>query len=83
MAKLITMPTSPNFTRSNFKLVRYVGSVSSPYTGKIRTQEFDGVFWEADVSLPPMRRSIASQWQSFLMQLNGPVNNFRFADPDA
>lgn len=77
------MPTSPNFTRSNFKLVRFVGSVSSPYTGKIRTQEFDGVFWEADVSLPPMRRSIASQWQSFLMQLNGPVNNFRFADPDA
>ena len=46
MAKLIQMPTTPNFTRSNFRLVRTVGAVASPYTGKIRTQEFDGVFWE-------------------------------------
>ena len=83
MAKLITMPTTPNFVRSNFRLVRTVGSVASPYTGKIRTQEFDGVFWEGEVSLPPMRRSTAVNWQAFLMQLNGPVNNFRFADPDA
>jgi hypothetical protein len=83
VAKLISMPTSPNFMKSNFSLRRFVGSVASPYTGKVRTQEFDGVFWEASVTLPPMRRSQAVQWQSFLMQLNGPVNHFRFADPDA
>ena len=83
MAKIVTMPTSPNFVKRNFSLQRTIGSVSSPYTGKIRTQEFDGVFWKATVSLPPMRRSIASQWQSFLLQCNGPVNHFRFADPDA
>lgn len=77
------MPTSPNFVKSNFMLRRFVGSVASPYSGKVRTQEFDGVFWEATVSLPPMRRDVARQWQSFLMQLNGPVNHFRFADPDA
>ena len=59
MAKLIEMPTTPNFTRSNFRLVRTVGAVASPYTGKIRTPEFDGVFWECDVTLPPMRRSDA------------------------
>lgn len=83
MAKLVTMPSSPNFVKSNFSLHRTIGSVSSPYTGKIRTQEFDGVFWKATVSLPPMRRELARQWQSFLLQCNGPVNNFRFADPDA
>ena len=77
------MPTTPNFVRSNFRLVRTVGAVASPYTGKVRTQEFDGVFWECDVTLPPMRRSVAKNWQSFLMELNGPVNNFRFTDPDA
>ena len=49
------MPNTPNFIRSNFKLVRTIGSVASPYTGKIRTQEYDGVFWEATVTLPPMR----------------------------
>ena len=59
MAKLIDMPNTPNFVRSNFTLNRAVGSVSSPYTGKIRTQEYDGVFWSAEVSLPPMRRDVA------------------------
>ena len=83
MGKLVTMPTSPNFIQSNFRLVRTIGTVSSPYTGKISTQEFDGVYWEASVNLPPMRRDVASQWQSFLLECNGPVNTFKFADPDA
>lgn len=83
MAKIVTMPNTPNFVRSNFILRRTVGSVASPYTGKVRTQEYDGVFWEATVTLPPMRRDVAKNWQSFLLELNGPVNHFKFADPDA
>jgi len=83
VGKLVTMPTTPNFIQSNFKLIRTIGTVSSPYTGKISTQEFDGVYWEASVNLPPMRRDVASQWQSFLLECNGPVNQFKFADPDA
>jgi hypothetical protein len=83
VAKIITMPTTPNFIKSNFRLVRSVGSIASPYTGKIRTQEYDGVFWEAVVSLPPMRRDVALNWQSFLLELEGPINHFKFADPDA
>ncbi len=83
MGKLVTMPNTPNFVRSNFKLVRTIGTVASPYTGKLRTQEYDGVFWEATVSLPPMRRDVAKNWQSFLLECNGSVNQFKFADPDA
>ena len=83
MAKIVTMPNTPNFVRSNFILRRAIGSVASPYTGKVRTQEYDGVFWEATVTLPPMRRDVAKNWQSFLLELNGPVNHFKFADPDA
>lgn len=83
MAKLITMPTTPNFVTSNFTLVRTVGTTVSPFTGKTKTQEFDGVYWTAEVSLPPMRRSTAINWQSFLLDLKGQVNTFKFADPDA
>jgi hypothetical protein len=83
VGKLVTMPNTPNFVRSNFKLVRTIGTVASPYTGKLRTQEYDGVFWEAVVSLPPMRRDVAKNWQSFLLECNGMVNQFKFADPDA
>lgn len=83
MSKLITIPTTPSFTSSDFKLRRSIGTVASPYSGKVRTQEYDSVFWEVSVSLPPMRRSTAVNWQSFLMQCNGPVNIFHFKDPDA
>lgn len=83
MAKLITMPNTPNFVRSNFSLIRTVGTTVSPFTGKTKTQEFDGVYWTAEVSLPPMRRNVALNWQSFLLDLNGPVNTFKFTDPDA
>ena len=83
MAKIITMPTTPNFTRSSFRLFRAIGQTASPFTGKQLTQEFDAVFWEAEVSLPPLNREQAVEWQSFLMQLKGSVNHFKFADPDA
>jgi hypothetical protein len=83
VAKLIDMPTTPNFVRSEFTLTRIIGSTVSPFTGKTKTQEFDGVYWQSQVSLPPMRRDVAVNWQSFLLNLNGSVNTFKFADPDA
>lgn len=83
MAKIITMPSTPNFVRSSFRLFRAIGQTASPFTGKQLSQEFDAVFWEADVTLPPLNRSQAVEWQSFLMQLKGTTNHFKFADPDA
>jgi len=78
VAKIIDMPTSPNFVRSNFSLYRAVGQTASPFSGKQRTQEFDAVFWQAEVTLPPLNRTQAVEWQSFLMQLKGTTNHFKF-----
>ena len=64
------MPNTPNFVNSNFTLVRTVGITTSPFTGQTKTQEFDGVYWIAEVNLPPMRREVALNWQSFLLELN-------------
>ena len=77
------MPSTPNFVRSNFSLFRAIGQTASPFTGKQLTQEFDAVFWQAEVTLPPLNRTQAVEWQSFLMQLKGTTNHFKFADPDA
>ena len=77
------MPSTPNFVRSEFSLYRAIGQTASPFTGKQKTQEFDAVFWQAQVSLPPLNRTQAVEWQSFLMQLKGTTNHFKFADPDA
>ena len=83
MAKIIPMPTTPNFVRSNFSLYRAIGQTASPFTGKQLTQEYDAVYWTADVTLPAMNRTQAKEWQSFLLQLKGTTNHFKFADPDA
>lgn len=83
MPKTIAIPSSPWFTKSNFSLVRAIGVSSSPFTGKFRTQEYDSVYWSGTVSLPPMSRTQAANWQAFLLELTGTSNYFIFGDPDA
>lgn len=83
MAKTITIPTNVGFTDSTFSLFRAVAMNASPFTGKQRVQEFDAVFWQGSVKLPPMNRAQASQWQSFFLNLEGNRNYFLFGDPDA
>jgi hypothetical protein len=80
---IVTMPTSPNFTRSEFTLVRTIGTTISPFTGQQKVQEFANVYWTANVILPPQRRNTAVNWQSFLAEAKGPANSFLFTDPDA
>ena len=45
VAKLISMPTSPNFVSSNWSLVRTVGTTTSPFTGKtsVVVEEVNGI----------------------------------------
>ena len=83
MSKLITVPSSPWFVSSSFTLNRAVGVTASPFTGKQRTQEYDMVLWTGEVTLPPMNRAQAANWQSFLLECVGSVNTFNFIDPDA
>lgn len=83
MSKEITMPTTPNFLSSEFSLIRTIGKTVSPFTGQIKTQEFDANYFQASVQLPPLPKSTAVNWQSFLARLKGPTNVFQFSDPDA
>ena len=83
MSKLISVPSSPWFISSSFTLNRAVGVTASPFTGKQRTQEYDMVLWTGEVTLPPMNRAQAANWQSFLLECVGSVNTFNFIDPDA
>ncbi len=83
MPKTITIPTTPGFTDSSFSLYRAIAVSASPFSGKQRTQEYDAVFWQGRVSLPPMNREQASNWQSFFLNVEGNKNYFLFGDPDA
>jgi len=80
---IIAMPTSPAFTTSDWGIRRAVAVSESPFTGQTQVQKYAKAQWYATLSLPPMKRSDAAQWQSFFMQLEGRYNTFLLGDPDA
>ena len=77
------MPTSPAFTTSDWGIRRVVAVSESPFTGATQVQKYAKAQWYATLSLPPMKRSQAVEWQSFFMQLEGKANTFLLGDPDA
>ena len=80
---IVTMPSTPNFSDSTWSLVRTVGVTVSPFTGQKKTQEFGYNYFAGELSLPPLSRTQASQWQSFLANCQGQINSFQLGDPDA
>jgi hypothetical protein len=60
-----------------------VGIAASPFTGSQQTQEWPGNWWEADVTLPPMTRSDAEAWVTFLIGRHGMSRKFLMGDPSA
>lgn len=67
---VISSNSSVTFSRSPFS---YIGQV----------QKFSGQLWIADVTLPPMGRSDAEPWISFLLKLNGQEGTFLLGDQSA
>jgi hypothetical protein len=59
-----------------------VGISQSSFTAAQQVYKYPGQFWEADVTLPPMKRADAEYWISFLMKLNGPFGTFLLGDPN-
>jgi hypothetical protein len=59
-----------------------VGVSQSPFTAVQQVYRYTGQFWEADITLPPMKRADAEYWISFLLKLNGPYGTFLMGDPN-
>ena len=79
----LAMPTSPNFVKSEWTITRAVAISESPFTYSTQVHKFTGARWSATVSLPPMSRNQAVEWQSFFMQIQGQFGTFLLGDPDA
>ena len=78
---IIDIPTNHNFATVKFTLNRNIATSRSVFTNKQRLQEYDGVFWSAEVTLPPMKRADALEWTTFLTRLQGTKNTFLLGDP--
>ena len=82
MPKIIPIPTNVGFISSDFSLTNTMGVTVSPFSGKTRTQDYEANYWTGRVTIAPMRRSQAVEWQSFLTALEGQKNYFKMVDPD-
>lgn len=79
----LTMPSTSGLVSSRFGLLSNTQTFESPLTRTVQTLELVGARWRGDYVLAPMLRAAASEWQSFLVSLQGRAGRFYGFDPDA
>jgi len=79
----LTMPASPAPNRSSFRIKRVTALSESPFSGRQQVVEWPYAIWQAEISLPPMKRAKAAEWQAFMLELHGRAGTFLMGDPDA
>ena len=78
----LALPTTTGIAKVRISANNVVGISQSPFTAKQQVYKYTGQFWEAEISLPPMKRADAEYWISFLLKLNGSYGTFLLGDPN-
>lgn len=78
----LSLPTNKGLAKIRLTANNVVGVSQSPFTAKQQIYKYTGQFWEAEISLPPMKRADAEYWISFLLKLNGSYGTFLLGDPN-
>jgi len=76
----LSMPNAPGFQKQNLSAVNVVGIAVSPFTKQQQTYEWPAEYWHLDIALPPMSRTLAEAWVTFLVSLRGYVGTFHAGD---
>jgi|TARA_R100000278_G_scaffold45438_2_gene39496 hypothetical protein len=79
----LTLPTATGIKSIKWTMVTATAYSESPFTFAGQTHAYTGERWEADITLPKMKRANAEQWISFLASLRGRFGSFLLNDPDA
>jgi hypothetical protein len=79
----VTFPSGIGFANLNIRARTVVGVNTSPFTGQQQVYKHQGQWWEAEVSLPPMKREDAEQAVAFLLKMNGAFGTFLLGDKSA
>jgi hypothetical protein len=64
-----------------FRAVNAVAIDQSPFSFDQNVHHWGGEMWQADITLPPMDRADAEQWNAFLTGLRGQFGTFLMGDP--
>jgi hypothetical protein len=77
----LALPTVTRVRSIDLTAINAVAYSQSPFTFSGQAHAYQGQMWQADVSLPPMRRTAAEQWLAFLLSLRGQYGTFLLGDP--
>jgi hypothetical protein len=76
-----TLPSHTGIRQIDFRAVNAVAVSRSPFTLSTQAHAYAGQMWQADISLPPMKRADAEQWVAWLVSLRGQYGTFLLGDP--
>lgn len=77
----LTMPTHTGIRSVELRAINAVAYSRSPFSFAGQAFAYSGQMWQADVTLPPMKRTDAEQWLAWLVSLRGSLGTFLLGDP--
>jgi hypothetical protein len=77
----LAMPTNKRIRSIELRATNAVAYSRSPFTFAGQAFAYAGQMWQADVTLPPMKRADAEQWVAWLIALRGQLGTFLLGDP--
>ena len=77
----LTLPTHTGIASIELRAMNAVAYSRSPFTFAGQVHAYTGKAWQADISLPAMKRSDAEQWVAWLISLKGQLGTFYLGDP--
>lgn len=77
----LSLPTHTGIAAIALRAVNAVAYSRSPFTFAGQAFAYPGQMWQADVTLPPMKRADAEQWVAWLISLRGQLGTFLLGDP--
>jgi len=79
----LSLPTSIGIAQIELRATNAVAISRSPFTFQSQVHAYTGQSWQADVTLPSVRRDLAEDWVAWLISLKGQLGTFYLGDPNA
>lgn len=77
----LSLPTVKCAMTVEMRAINAVAIDQSPFSFDQSVHHWGGEMWQADITLPPMDRADAEQWNAFLTSLRGQYGTFLMGDP--
>lgn len=79
----LALPSHTGIMSVELTAINAVAYSKSPFTFAGQAHAYSGQTWQADITLPAMKRADAEQWIAFLISLRGQFGTFLLGDPSA